>query len=176
MSEPTPLGKTSLVFSGELAEAVVDHQRADRVALTEAERAPGIKGKKRSKAQVAEETAWCFDQQLAGRSCVRIAADSLEHFGYRISSKTVWRRIEEAIAQRINPRVDQLRAIEEARYDGYLAALQPDVERGDEKAINAALRVAERRARLLGLDAPVKIGVDATVHYLIEGVDTDTLS
>jgi len=57
----------------------------------------------------------------------------------------------------IQPKADELRQIELERYDLYLEKLQPKIERGDDKAINAAVRVSEARRRLLGLDAPVKI-------------------
>lgn len=164
-----PVDKTSFTLHGELAEAVVEAQQAERP------KSGGIKGKSKKKAQVAIEAAWAFDMQLAGYSLRAISDASVEKFGKRLSPQTVWRRVEAAIAERVNPRVDQLRAVEDARYDHYLKSLQDDIDEGDEKAINAALRIAERRARLHGLDAPVKVGVDATVHYVIEGVDTSAL-
>jgi hypothetical protein len=41
--------------------------------------------------------------------------------------------------------------------DEYLEKLKPRIDKGDDKAINAALRVSEQRARILGLFAPVKV-------------------
>jgi hypothetical protein len=43
------------------------------------------------------------------------------------------------------------------------------------EAIDRLLRIAERRATLLGLDAPTKISTDGQVRYIIEGVDLDKL-
>lgn len=43
------------------------------------------------------------------------------------------------------------------RCDTYLQAIAKKVQAGDVRAIDTALKVAERRARLLGLDAPTKI-------------------
>lgn len=43
------------------------------------------------------------------------------------------------------------------RCDTYLQAIAKKIQSGDVRAIDTALRVAERRARLLGLDAPTKI-------------------
>lgn len=52
---------------------------------------------------------------------------------------------------------EELRNLEELRLDRMLAALDEDVEKGDPVAINAALRIMERRAKLRGLDAPAKV-------------------
>lgn len=45
------------------------------------------------------------------------------------------------------------------------------------RAIQTLLRVAERRARLLGLDSPEKVQVEgsATVRHVLEGVDVEGL-
>ena len=43
------------------------------------------------------------------------------------------------------------------------------------KAVQTLLKVAERRAKLLGLDAPTKIEQGGTVKYVIEGVDLGKL-
>lgn len=48
----------------------------------------------------------------------------------------------------------ELRRLELERYDAWLKALEPACEAGDTKAIGTAIRVSERRASLLGLDAP----------------------
>jgi hypothetical protein len=52
---------------------------------------------------------------------------------------------------------EELRQIEMARLDALLAAVWPKAMVGDVAATRAALDVCERRARLLGLDAPTKV-------------------
>lgn len=47
-------------------------------------------------------------------------------------------------------------ALEVTRCDIYLAAIAQKIQKGDTKAVDTALRVADRRAKLLGLDAPSK--------------------
>ena len=44
-----------------------------------------------------------------------------------------------------------------ARLDNWLTKLADQIDAGDLKAIGTALKIEERRARLLGLDAPVAI-------------------
>lgn len=65
---------------------------------------------------------------------------------------TVSRALARSLAE-ANAAADNLRALELRRLDAMLAALWPLVEAGDVPAINAALRVGERRAKLFGLDA-----------------------
>ena len=54
-------------------------------------------------------------------------------------------------------KVPQARAIELNRCDTYLKAMLPKCKRGDIGAITTALKVAERRARLAGLDSAIKV-------------------
>ena len=49
-----------------------------------------------------------------------------------------------------------------ARLDRMLTALWEKVRNGNERAIESALRIEERRAKLLGLDAAVRKEVDIT--------------
>lgn len=60
------------------------------------------------------------------------------------------------LAKEARETAEAVRDIELERLDAMLKALWPAVEEGDTSSISTALRVAERRARLLGLDAPVK--------------------
>lgn len=52
---------------------------------------------------------------------------------------------------------DDLRTLEVARLDYLLTVLEKRLRAGDCKAIDRAIRIGERRAALLGLDAPRKI-------------------
>jgi len=49
-----------------------------------------------------------------------------------------------------------IRDLELRRLDDYMLALAPKAQRGDVQAITACLRVQERRAKYLGLDAATK--------------------
>ena len=101
-----------------------------------------------------------LEHRLAGRSIRTIA----ELMG--ISRSTVQRRQDAGIAQLPVQNAEQLRKVELARLDSYLAALDDRVRAGDPASVQAALRVSDRRAKLLGLDAPVEL--HATVTELTE--------
>jgi len=52
----------------------------------------------------------------------------------------------------------ELKAEEVSRLDGMLAGLWTSAKKGDVYAIDRVLKIMERRSRLLGLDAPARIG------------------
>jgi hypothetical protein len=68
----------------------------------------------------------------------------------------------------------ELRELELARLDAMLLPLWRRVQAGDEKAIDRALRIMERRARLLGLDRKTADGeVPDTVKVVVEYLDAE---
>lgn len=51
---------------------------------------------------------------------------------------------------------EEIRRIELDRIDRMLAAVSPQAEDGDLQAVQTAIKLQERRAKLLGLDAPAE--------------------
>jgi hypothetical protein len=117
-------------------------------------------------AQVKEEHA--LDLRLAGHTFDVIAAQ----VGYA-SRSSAYRAVERAF-QRIRAHTDQtaeqLRQLEDARYDRMLRAIDDQVQRGDLAAIDRALRISKARRELWGLDAPTRIdtGVSPALAALME--------
>ena len=62
-----------------------------------------------------------------------------------------------ALRKTLKEPAEEVRTLEVARLDAMLLALWPQVRQGNQGAIDKALKVEERRAKLLGLDAPAKI-------------------
>jgi hypothetical protein len=54
---------------------------------------------------------------------------------------------------------NEMRSLELTRLDALLAALWPTALAGDQGAIDRVLKIQERRAKMLGLDAPPKMPV-----------------
>lgn len=65
--------------------------------------------------------------------------------------------------------VEETRKMECDRLDNAQTRIMPAVNNGDIPAINALLRIMERRARLLGLDMPIRTTIE--VGYF----DTETI-
>jgi hypothetical protein len=78
-----------------------------------------------------------------------------DELGYR-SASGAFNAVKAALKATLREPAEELRELELARLDAMLLPLWRRVQRGDEKAIDRALRIMERRARLLGLDAPTR--------------------
>jgi hypothetical protein len=72
------------------------------------------------------------------------------------SCQAAYALIRRAYREVVLPEFEHYKNLEIARLDGYLESLQPAVAKGDIAAIQTALKVAERRSKLLGLDEPEK--------------------
>lgn len=97
-----------------------------------------------------------------------------------ISKSAAHRMVTQALAearQQIEAEVHELKSEELSRLDGMLAGIWPDARKGNVGAIDRVLKIMERRAKLLGLDAPVKVshGGDAAAPP-IKGEHVHTLS
>lgn len=79
-------------------------------------------------------------------------------------------RFVEAMAQEPS---DQVRKLELERLDMLWSRAMPGVGRGDPGSIGVALRIMERRAKLLGLDAPVRTEVTGADGGPLEVVTID---
>ena len=88
-----------------------------------------------------------------------------EQLGYSTRSasyKAVMRRLREVD----RPAVSMLRELEVQRLDAMLYAVWNDVLQGDAGAVSTALKISERRSRLLGLDAPHSIEARSRIDVL----------
>lgn len=68
--------------------------------------------------------------------------------------------------------VQQMRTIENARIDRAQQSIWTDVLRGDHKAIATFIRLSERRSRINGMDAPVKMDLTVGIRQeMMEQLD-----
>lgn len=95
----------------------------------------------------------CVQMRLAGHSIGAIAA------AVKLSPSTVHAHLTESMAQavaRIADTNEEIRRIEIDRLDLLLVSVWADAMSGSVLHTDRALRIMERRAKLLGLDAPVR--------------------
>ncbi|MEU6785914.1 helix-turn-helix domain-containing protein [Nonomuraea angiospora] len=144
-------------------------------------------------AQTGAEALACFQLRLQGLTLAAIATE------LGLSTATVHRRIEAFLTDNVDPAADQLRRLELARLDDLQAKAyrvmetthyvvdkgsvvlwqdEPLVDDGPVlQAIDRLVRISERRAKLLGLDAPVKQQVEVNgLRYEIVGIDLERLT
>jgi hypothetical protein len=102
---------------------------------------------------VAEQTTRAFALRVKGLSYRDIAAEMGCSVGwaYKLVSDELAKLQAESAEK-----AAELRQIELERLDGMLVAMREDIDKGDARKIETALKIMERRAKLLGLDAPTK--------------------
>lgn len=110
-----------------------------------------------------------LELRKAGVSYQRIA----ESLGYKDASGA-WRAVKAALKKTLQEPSDDLRRLEVERLDAALSAVWASVMKGQYGAVDRFLRIQERRARLLGLDAPAKLDLNnkGVQKVIIEYVDS----
>jgi hypothetical protein len=93
---------------------------------------------------------------------LRIAGATYRQIGAQlgVSESTAYLDVQEELGRLdtvATKKAERLRDLEARRLDVLTVALAPGIRAGEPRAIVAAVRVMERRARLFGLDAPQKI-------------------
>jgi hypothetical protein len=84
-----------------------------------------------------------------------------------------YRAYQRAAERMVRPNLEEHRDIELERLDRIQAGLWDKAITGDTRAVDSLLRVFDRRARLLGLDAPTNLNVKAQVEtYDRNSIDT----
>ncbi len=83
----------------------------------------------------------------------RTLEDIARTLGYR-QRAGAYKAIASALQRTLREPAEALRNLEMERLDRLQVALWPRAVQGDVKAVDAILRIMERRARLLGLDMP----------------------
>lgn len=111
---------------------------------------------------VAERRAEALQHRRRGLS-YREVADVMG-----ISVGRAHQLVAEALEHVIVGEVEELRALESSRLDAAQEAIWPKVLKGNINAIDSFLRLSARRARLLGLDAPLAISMDLRAEYEAE--------
>ena len=81
--------------------------------------------------------------------------DIAQRLGYSGRS-SAWRSVMAALKHTLQEPADEVRTLELARLDRLLLGLWPQAAAGNQGAVDRALRIMERRAKLLGLDAPTR--------------------
>lgn len=107
--------------------------------------------------------------RLAGATYRQIAASQW------CSRQEAYRRVQRAIREYAAEPATTVRDLEVARLDALLMGHWQPAVAGDPRHTQIVLQIMERRARLLGLDAPARINLTAQIRDLAirEGLDPD---
>jgi ribosomal protein L15E len=109
----------------------------------------------RNKLAIRQRQKTALELRLAGETFQSIA----DKLGYK-SKHGSFRAVETALAEITRQPAESVRLMELERLDTLYRALSKQAESGDVVAIAGCLRITERRARLLGLDAAEPVRSD----------------
>lgn len=96
-----------------------------------------------------------------------VIAERVGYASHAGARAAYWR----AMKRTLQEPADEIRQTEIDRLDRLQLAMWPKAMQGDSTAVATILRIMERRAKLLGLDMPVKIEQDVTVWEGGESID-----
>jgi hypothetical protein len=147
--------------------------RRGRGNATDAQR-PARRGRRRGQVErIAERRVRAFELRKAGRSYREIAR-TLACDVHTVHGDVVAEL--DAVRERTVEHAGELRELELQRCDAMTEGLWPGIRAGHPAAVVAGVRVGERRARLLGLDAATtsktevsgSLSIDARARYRVE--------
>ncbi len=118
--------------------------------------------------QALERQRQALELRKEGKGFVEIAA-KLGYKGPSGAHQAVMR----ALRRTLQEPCDELRRLELERCDALLAGLWPKAKKGHVASVDKVLKVMERRAKLLGLDAPTKIDIEAEVREFARAMGRD---
>jgi hypothetical protein len=123
-------------------------------------RPPGDDAKRLTRAHQALEL------RIAGGTYRQIAGQ------LAVNERTAYYDVQAALASLdavAKEKAERLRDLEAARLDRLTVALAAGIKAGDPRAILAAVRIMERRAKLFGLDAPNAMAVTGAIQVTWKG-------
>ena len=108
---------------------------------------------------------------------LRLSGASYRQIGQQlgVSHVQAFRDVHHMLREVASEPAEEVRKAELARLDKLMRAHWPAAIEGDTKATAMVLQIMDRRARYLGLDAPQKIDLTASIRAMAEreGIDPD---
>lgn len=122
----------------------------------------------RRAAQARERMKQALELRKAGATYDQIA----QRLGYAASG-AAYTAVATAIKDITRAPAEELRTLELERLDALMLAVWNKAKAGDYKAVDTVLRIMDRRAKYLGLDAPVRVAAstelsvkDVTIKWM----------
>jgi hypothetical protein len=84
-----------------------------------------------------------------------------------------YKAVSTALRDTLREPAEEVRALELERLDHMLTAIWPAALSGNFRAQDQVLRLMERRAKYLGLDAPARVDIEARIRMVAEELGLD---
>lgn len=121
-----------------------------------------IQGIKTRDVNAASRAALALQMALEGHDWKTTA-----HLSGYASAGAAWNAVQRELQRTIQPLADEVRKMEIARLDRYLTVFDKKAMTGDGWSLDRCLRIMERRAALLGLDARTDASAIAAAQVVI---------
>lgn len=115
--------------------------------------------KKAPSPSVLEKEIKIIELRRAGVTWEKIALET----GFRNASGA-YKMYQRAAERMVRPHLEEYRDMQLDRLERMHMAVWPRAKDGDLRAIETALRISDREAKLLGLEAPLKVQAEVTVY------------
>lgn len=125
-------------------------------------------GNQERRVQAYERQKQALALRLAGVPYDQIA----EQLGYA-GANGAWKAVNSALKRTIQEPADAVREVEIKRLDAALMAVWSQVKQGNLPAVDRFVKLAQRRADLLGLDAPKKTDITSNGNSITFVVQRD---
>lgn len=125
------------------------------------------------KERIGERRKIALELRQAGVT-YRDIATMLSAKGFECSFTTAYNDVKAALDELLKQTLESaehIRTMELKRLDAAMKALWPKIAKGNEAAIDRMLRIQDRRARYLGLDAPAKV---ESTNFNVEAGELET--
>jgi hypothetical protein len=146
---------------GEMGLKTGDTKGPGQVKSTRHQRIRAAHGNRAQRLTAADRAENVTALAAQGHS-VRAISAKMAQLGRPTSKTTVHRILERELSARrdqTQANVATARALDLVRIDRALVGLEPKIAKGDPRAVLALVRVLDRRAKLLGLDAPARVDI-----------------
>lgn len=117
---------------------------------------------------IAERRAKAMALRKGGASYRDIAARLASEFGEKYSHVAAFHDVDACLGDLIEHtrhETEAYRQLELERLDELLKSLQDGIKSGDTRSIDSAIKVSDRRCKLLGLDAPIAVKIEEGIEF-----------
>jgi hypothetical protein len=154
--------------SADAEDLALADELADQVAPRPGRRGRGQAATSAARLASLDKARRALLLRTAGASFEQIA----QALGYASRSGAYF-AVEQALRRTLREPAAAVRQLALLRLDEMLRGLWPAITRGDVAAVGTGLRILERQAKYLGLDAPLRVDIEQTVRQMARDAGID---
>lgn len=119
-------------------------------------------------AKIIERRQKAVGLRKSGATFAQISAALSKEYGLKYGRDHAFKDVDAALndlVENTRHESESYRQLELERLDDLLRNLQEGIRAGDTRSIDSAIKVSDRRCKLLGLDAPVAVKIEEGIEF-----------